>query len=91
MSEQSTLYLIDTGLFITERGRHLAVINKKEPMHGRHWARRLLKTLFYFINSLEEECKGKNFFLYIHYIYWLMVGVGEEQQRMAEPLVEKEP
>jgi hypothetical protein len=90
MSKHSILYLFDTELFITERERHLAVINKKEPMHGRYWARRLLKNLFYSINSLVEECKGKNFLLYIHYTYWLMVGVGEEQKRMAEPLVEKE-
>lgn len=37
-----------------------------------------------------EECKRKNFLMYIHYIYWL-IGGGGKQQRMTAPLVEKEP
>jgi len=38
-----------------------------------------------------EECKCKKFLLYIHYVCWLMVGVGGEQQGMAAPLMVKEP
>ena len=75
VSKQSTSDSFYMELFITEidrlsgcqpsgaTDRLLTAINKQKPTLWRHCTRNLLKTLFFQINSLLQQCTLKNFLL----------------------------